>query len=136
MISKKVTKIVILVPVLGLIVFDLLVAADMVPGNTLSEVTRDWGSRLLFIPNAGGVLAAHLFMYGKRLSPWSGAKAVLLVAGPSLLYVLWDLYQWTAFMPLDSLVDLAAPARKLFEVPFGIGLVWGRLFWAQPPKVV
>jgi hypothetical protein len=46
---------------IGLIAWDVYLAADAVPGNTWSEVMRSAGSRYPLLPWLLGVLLGHLF---------------------------------------------------------------------------
>ena len=44
-----------------LVVFDLYMAANNVPGDTISEVVRSWAARHPVIPFAAGVVMGHFF---------------------------------------------------------------------------
>ena len=59
--TAQITAAVLVACVLLLVVFDLYMAANNVPGDTISEVVRSWAARHPVIPFAFGVVMGHFF---------------------------------------------------------------------------
>lgn len=59
--TAQLTAAVLVACVLLLVVFDLYMAANNVPGDTISEVVRSWAARHPVIPFAAGVVMGHFF---------------------------------------------------------------------------
>ena len=59
--TAQLTAAVLVACVLLLVVFDLYMAANNVPGDTISEVVRSWAQRHPVIPFAAGVVMGHFF---------------------------------------------------------------------------
>lgn len=112
---RRLTHVVILVAVGGLIGYDLLPYATDAEGDTISEVVHGWGLVYGLIPWGFGVLLGHFFSASKRT--WStpqallgiGASAVVLglvdwVAPgiPSLIWVVGGLFAGHALWPVQE----------------------------------
>jgi hypothetical protein len=78
-ISAKTTAIVASCIVLGIIIFDIVLASDGVKGNTISEVMRYWSSKVLLLPWAWGVLAGHFFHPSWSWQPHQPIGVAILV---------------------------------------------------------
>lgn len=59
--TKIVTKVLMLSIAIVLIGWDIYVAANDIPGDTISELTLSWAFMHPVIPFAVGVLCGHLF---------------------------------------------------------------------------
>lgn len=59
--TAQITGLVCIACVLMLVVFDLWMAGNGTPGDTISEVVRSWSARHPVIPFAAGVLMGHFF---------------------------------------------------------------------------
>ena len=59
--TAQLTAAVLVACVLLLVVFDVWMAANGTPGDTISEVVRSWAARHPVIPFAAGVLMGHFF---------------------------------------------------------------------------
>lgn len=89
---------------LALLILDIIVAIDDLPGNTISEILRDW-SAFYPLPYAFGVVMGHLFWNSDRksrftwiwptfipillLPPMSGGNILVFLAGVVIGAYLW-----------------------------------------------
>ena len=59
--TAQITGLVCIACVALLVVFDVWMAANSTPGDTISEVVRSWAQRHPVIPFAAGVVMGHFF---------------------------------------------------------------------------
>jgi hypothetical protein len=64
--TQRATKVILLVVAVGLVLWDVFVAAEPTPGDTISEVMLRWALRHPVIPFAIGVVCGHVF-WGQRV---------------------------------------------------------------------
>lgn len=115
--TKSVTTWVIVAAAAALIVWDIRVAANAIPGDTISELMLAYARAHPWLPFAWGVLSGHLFwpLRGPRpraLAGWRG----LLAAGAAVGLVAW----------------LSPPLPPLSAVLLGMPV--GRTLWGQEPE--
>jgi hypothetical protein len=98
------------------IVWDVFLAADKIPGNTISEVAGlGWAWTYSTLPLAYGVLTGHLFWHVREKPSYRLFKlfALIAIGGASIFLDFLDLYD---VIPI---------------VPVLIGVPLGRLGWPQ-----
>ena len=97
-------------------VVDVFLAKNRKPGDTWTEIIRDWSSRLLAVPFVLGVLLGHFFW------PWSvarlpGVPGIAVVLGVAVSLVALSLRQGTVY-----------PRREQFVAACS-GIILGGVFW-------
>lgn len=98
--------------ILSLIVWDIIVAVNTVPGDTISEIVLAFSERQPFLPFAVGFVCGHLFWSNrKRQETW-----VPIVAGV-----------------VSFLGSLFVP-NVIPVIPFLVGLPLGHFLWPQVRK--
>lgn len=83
MITQNIATLLGLIIVAILIVIDIWLAIDNVPGNTWSEILRDLSKRTLFVPWSLGVLLGHWFHPSNDLRPVLGGASIWVLIGVS-----------------------------------------------------
>ena len=109
-----------------ILIFDVFLAADGVPGNTWSELLRDAGMRHWWIPMAWGFLASH-FWWNGDYPQWHD------------MWMLWALGVGSLLLNIITAVvmfnhGLVVPVWFNVVMFSGVGPVLGRLFWPQKRK--
>jgi hypothetical protein len=117
---KLVTKILIACTAATLIVYDIFVAVEDTPGDTISEVMLGWAYKLPLLPYAFGVLCGHLFWPTKRIPEYRIYEVVGLATSGLLLLVL-------------SLVGIY-PTTITPALPMVVGVFAGHFLWSQKIK--
>lgn len=91
--AKQITGIVMIVGIVGWIAWDIVVAANGIPGDTISEITMGIAQAAPIIPLAVGVICGHLFGHFDFVYPVVAfLKARPLI--PFLWGVLSGLFLW------------------------------------------
>jgi hypothetical protein len=99
-----------------LIIFDIYLALNGVAGDTYSEIIRDAGHRMAFLPWCVGGLIGHWFWNGKRRS---------------------NRYTWGLVLSVLALLEYLNLSHGIGHpfVSFFVGMLSGRLVWAmEAPK--
>jgi hypothetical protein len=123
---------VIIAATLGLIVYDVAVAIEPTPGDTISEILLSFGYRHPTIPWVWGGITGHLFwpmrLLGKEVTPIPF----------STLGVRWQLYKWVALATLIALtlvligLEIGAILPAVNPViPLLLGISAGHFGWPQ-----
>ncbi len=115
------TKLAIWISTAGLIVWDIVVAANRESGDTISEIMLAWSSDLWTIPIAWGVLTGHLMWPDAKppLPLWARLTGLI---GTGVLGILADILQETAVIPDYNVIPI---------IPVLAGIVLGHFFWPQ-----
>jgi hypothetical protein len=71
----------------ALIVIDIWLATDRLPGNTWSEMLRELSRHTLFVPWSLGVLMGHWFHPIDELRPLAGGASIWILVGLSVALV-------------------------------------------------
>jgi hypothetical protein len=113
---RVITTLLLCASAVGLIGWDVVVALNTVPGDTISELMQEVGYRVRAIPLALGVVMGHLFFPGKHERP-APAWLTLGILGVAV-----------------GSFDLAFPLKFSPAYPFAVGLPVGWALWPQKPK--
>jgi hypothetical protein len=76
-----------LIIVAVLIIIDVWLATDKLPGNTWSELLRELSRHTLFVPWSLGVLLGHWFHPIDGLQPLAGGASIWILMGLSAVLV-------------------------------------------------
>jgi len=117
---RRLTVAVILIPLLVWLVWDIYVATNEVPDDTISEIIRDWSHRLYVIPYGLGGIMGHWFVNKERDE-----------GRPSRFKT------WLLTLPLVLALSPILPPLQYMNTAFlGIGFCAGALLWPQGPRSV
>jgi hypothetical protein len=118
--TRNITSWLIIVTIIVWVVWDIYVGTNSIPGDTESEVIRDWAWDYPSFAAAIGVLCGHWFwtVEGKR-PVW-------------MMLALWFL--WAVFMVLDVFFGLFNSVIPI--LPFSVGVLLGHLMWPLEHKRV
>jgi hypothetical protein len=112
--SRWVTIGILLSSLLGLITWDIYVAVNAVPGDTISEITLATARRIVFLPLSVGVVSGHLLWpIRKPLAGW-WTVAILGVVGAAAI-----------------VVDVVGHPHIMPAIPFATGVLIGHFGWGQ-----
>ena len=114
-----------LICVMLLLSWDLLVALNDRPGDTISEVLLGLARKSLLLPTAIGIVVAHLLWPSQHQLPaWQTASGLLLIAiGLGAI----DLFH---FLKKKTIAGFNFCQRHPI-VMFFVGLIFGKLLWPQ-----
>lgn len=124
--ERKLTAYIFLVFVFGLIAWDVVVAVNDVPGDTISEIVLSWTGRFCVIPFAAGALMGHIFWtLKKKSSRWITIPMLFAVTA---CWLVWDI---AVVCKISENI-----CRNWLErhpiVPLLVGTVCGHFLWGQP----
>lgn len=115
--TKLITATIVIATILGLIGWDIFVAANTVSGDTISEITLAFAYKHPFVAFALGVLCGHL-TWPRRINSdhkWTILVALIIASVATLV------------------VDLSGILPKMIPIiPLAIGIPVGHLLWPQP----
>lgn len=121
MTTAQITKTIILFFACVLLIWDVVVAINTVPGDTISEVVAGWSWRWQSVPFGVGVIAGHLcWPAGYARKPKAKRKRVQILWLVGFAVIVADIWLVGELMPAFPLVA---------------GILAGRLFWAQTPEL-
>ena len=101
MTARRWTILALAAAVLGLIGWDIIVATNDEPGDTISEIVLPFSTKHSSAPSALGVVLGHLFFPSRRESPsWSIAALAVLGVAATLLDVFGMIPDITPGIPL------------------------------------
>jgi len=127
--KRKLTAYIFLAFVFGLIAWDVFVAVNDVPGDTISEIVLSWTGRFCVVPFAAGVLMGHIFWtLKKKPSRWFTIPILLAVTA---LLLVWDIV--TVLKISESLCKVWLANHPV--VPLLAGTVCGHFLWGQPQMI-
>ena len=115
------TTIIICVCGAALLAWDIIVAANDMRGDTISEIARDTSYRLWLLPWSIGGIMGHLFWHKKSEEKWNvlamiTSSGVLIAVNLVALHSEWTIDWW---VPLTVFVG---------------GFVAGHFWWPQQAK--
>jgi len=87
MIGQSVSIVIGLIIVVVLIIVDVWLAVDKLPGNTWSELLREASRHTLFVPWSLGVLLGHWFHPIDGLAALAGGASIWILVGLSAVLV-------------------------------------------------
>jgi hypothetical protein len=121
--KRSITTWILIAVGLILLVWDIIVAANTIRGDTISEITRDTSYRVWFIPWAIGGIAGHLFWHKDSAEKWNVPAMVissLILVGVNLIALNneWTIGSW---LPISV---------------FAAGIVAGHVWWPQRAKTL
>lgn len=122
--SRKMTTLFIIA--IGAVVWigwDIIVAINDTPGDTISEIVLEFSIKWWILPWAFGVLIGHLFWPGNHLKYFTywGSKFVLIISGLVLLLLNALIIECTDFEN-DGYLSI---------IMVIVGILWGRALWPQ-----
>lgn len=130
--TRDITQVIIIATVAVWIIWDIWVAANKTPGDTESEVIRDY-TIYPAIPASLGALLGHWTLLGFRVVPdfWLG---FMWLCGVGILLVAWSalvIFKKSG-KPLASAHEFVAK-RPYISVVFGY--LAGGLLWGMQPNI-
>lgn len=112
------TKVLLYIVAAVLIAFDIYLASDKTPGNTYSEVIRNWAVINPLLPYAFGVLGGHFFLL-RDSALFGQPNSVVLLGWTGIVFLMVGI----AFRGFG----LVMPAW----IPLVLGVVAGHYLWPQ-----
>jgi len=123
--KRKLTACIFLAFVFALIAWDIVVAVNNAPGDTISEIVLSWAGRFCVVPFAAGTLMGHIFWtLEKKPSRWLTIPILLVVTACLLV---WDIVTVCEISESICKVWLAKHPAVLLLV----GVVCGHFLWGQ-----
>lgn len=110
-----------------LIGWDIFVAANPQPGDTISEIVLDWSRRVSLVPAAFGVLMGHLFW--PRKGGTFRLEGIVLAA---IFFGTRDLCAWV-WDDVTGTTRFWLHTVWLPVVPLALGVPLGHWCWPQRP---
>lgn len=110
---RKISAWSLLICLAGLAIWDIIPATNDQPGDTISEVVRDWSQTIYLLPYITGIVMGHFFI-NKTRDTYN-------------LKVLWVTGIAVAIRDLLNLGTFAGGNTAYFVV----GVLFGHIFWPQ-----
>lgn len=126
-ITRLATIIALLAIVIGLIFYDIYLAVNKIPGDTISEITAHYAKRSLFLPIGLGVLIGHfLWPTTGSVAGWITLSGLLTVGCAALGL---DIYEFFKGGIYDFTMRTVPFLRQFPIIIFTVGVFIGRLIW-------
>ena len=111
------TSVIIAVVSILIIVFDIWLATNDTPGDTISDVVLGWAYKVSIVPYLAGMLMGHLFIPRKNTISMKHITRISILGGIGLSTLLLMFISW--YHP---------------SIPLIVGIATGAIFWAQKPN--
>jgi hypothetical protein len=120
--NREITIALMAVATVLLVVWDIYVATNREPGDTISEILLGWARRIAFIPYAAGVISGHLFWPAQPLIP---VDPVLTATALLVVGTLGTAAQLMARSVLNGSLAVST------VIHFLVGFLLGHWLWPQ-----